>query len=55
MAKKRVAVLLTERIHYKIKYIAKNEGRTMSQQIRYIIRIAVEDYEKENGYINIET
>jgi hypothetical protein len=38
----------------KFKYIAKNEERTVSQQMIYLVKKAIKEYESEKGEIPIE-
>lgn len=53
MKNKSVTVLLTERQHYRLKYISLYNNRTMSGQIRYLIMKAVAEFEAEHGKINL--
>ena len=39
----------------KIRIIAEKEDRKINQQIERMLRIEVQNYEKENGAINLET
>lgn len=54
MAKKQISFLLTDIMHYKISVVAKYECRTLSKPIRYLIRLAIEEFEKEHGVIVTE-
>ena len=44
---------INDNIMQKIKNIAENEGRTANKQIERILKIYIEEYEKNNGTINI--
>ncbi len=49
---KHLGLRIDEELHYKIKYIAKGEGRSITGQIIYWLRQCVADYETQNGNIN---
>ena len=51
MNDKRVSLRLDPETGEKVKYIAKKEVRSINQQIICWIRLAVEEYEKQNGKI----
>jgi hypothetical protein len=42
-------------LYMKIKLIADKESRSYNQEAVYILKKFVEDYEKENGPIHIDT
>lgn len=44
---------INDNIMQKIKNIAENEGRTANKQIEKILKTYIEEYEKNNGVINI--
>lgn len=48
-----IQVVLEEKYFKKIKKIADSEGRSMSNQASRIIEKFIDEYEKENGKINI--
>ncbi|MBQ6162986.1 MAG: Arc family DNA-binding protein [Clostridia bacterium] len=54
MNDKRVSLRLDPETGEKVKYIAKKEVRSINQQIICRIRLAVEEYEKQNGKITTD-
>ena len=38
-------------LHYKLRYIATNEGRSANGQILYLIRQCIKEFESQNGEI----
>ena len=48
---KQLGVRINKAIHYKIKYIARSEGRTLSRTIKWLIERRIDFFEKENGPI----
>ena len=40
-------------LHYKLRYIAKYEGRSANGQILYLVRQCIKEFENENGEIQI--
>lgn len=52
--KPRITVYTDEETSKKIAYIAKRENRSASNFTEYLIKKAINDYEKENGEIIIE-
>ena len=51
---KHLGIRIDEELHYKLHYISKHEGRSANGQIMYLIRKCIQQFEKENGVINIE-
>lgn len=52
--KPRITVYTDEDTSMKIAYIAKKENRSASNLTEYLIKKAIDEYEKENGEIIIE-
>lgn len=48
----RLTVRMEQELINKINMIAKKENRSTNQQINYILKKYIEQYEKENGRIN---
>lgn len=48
----RLTVRMEQELIDKINMIAKKENRSTNQQINYILKKYVEQYEQENGHIN---
>ncbi len=48
---KHLGIEIDPTLHRKLKYISAYEGRSMNNQILYLVRKCVEKYEKENGEI----
>lgn len=48
------SIRVSKALHYKLRYIAKKEDRSISGQIKYLICQCVADYEKENSKIIFE-
>ena len=40
-------------LHYKLKYISLHEGRSMTGEMVYLLRQYVQNFEKENGKIQM--
>lgn len=53
MAKKSFSLRLNEDLHNKIILLAKEENRSVNNQIFVILREFLEGYERENGEIDI--
>lgn len=55
MAKnKHLGIHVEDELHYKLKYIAEYEGRSMNGQVIYLINQCIKNFEKENGEIKKE-
>jgi len=50
---KHLGIEVEPELHYKIKYIAKYEGRSVNEQVLHLIRNCIRAFEKENGEILI--
>jgi len=50
---KHLGIEVEPELHYKIKYIAKYEGRSVNGQVLHLIRNCIRAFEKENGEILI--
>ncbi len=48
---KHLGIEIDPTLHKKIKYISAYEGRSMNNQILYLVRKCIEKYEKEHGEI----
>ena len=48
---KHLGIEIDPELHYKLKYIAKYEGRSGNGQILYLIRKCIREFEKANGEI----
>ena len=44
---------INEKLHYKAKFIAGREHRTLNGQLEYFINKGIELYENENGKIEV--
>lgn len=51
MEKKHLGLRIDADIYFKLRYIAKAEGRSGNGQIIYLINQCINQYEKENGKI----
>jgi len=50
---KHLGLRIDEELHYKLHYISRYEGRSANAQVIYLIRRAIEDFEKKNGKIEL--
>lgn len=48
---KHLGIEVDPELHYKLRYIAKYEGRSANGQILYLIRQCIKAFEVENGQI----
>ena len=48
---KHLGLRIDDELHYKLHYISHYEGRSANAQVIYLIRRAIEEFEKENGKI----
>ena len=48
---KHLGIEIDPALHYKLRYIATAEGRSINKQILYLIRQCVQSYESNNGSI----
>lgn len=46
---------MQDELYYKIKYIAKKENRSYNQEAVYILKKYIDEYENQNGVIDIDT
>ena len=51
---KHLGIEIDPELHYKLRYIAKYEGRSGNRQILYLIRQCVKDFEEKHGTIELE-
>ena len=50
---KHLGIEIDPELHYKLKYLADYEGRSMNGQILHLIRQAIREFEKQDGIIEI--
>ena len=50
---KHLGIEINPELHYKLHYLSKYEGRSANGEILYLIRLAIQAFEKENGPIVI--
>ena len=50
-ANKHLGIEIDPELHYKLKYVAKYEGRSGNGQILYLIRKCIREFEEANGEI----
>ena len=48
---KHLGLRIDSELHYKLHYISKYEGRYANGEVIYLIRKAIEEFEKEHGKI----
>ena len=48
---KHLGLRIDSELHYKLHYISKYEGRSANGDVIYLIRKAIEEFEKEHGKI----
>ena len=53
MEQKHLGLRIDENTHYKLKYIAEYEGRSINKQVLYLVQKCIRDFEKENGMIEV--
>ena len=51
---KHLGLRLDSELHYKLRYIARYEGRSINGEVIYLIRRAIEAFEKQQGKIEIQ-
>ena len=52
---KHLGIRIDDELHYKLHYISNYEGRSANGQILYLIRKCIQEFEKENGIIELIT
>ena len=50
---KHLGLRIDSELHYKLHYISKYEGRSANGEVIYLIRKAIEEFEKEHGKIEM--
>ena len=50
---KHLGLRIDSELHYKLHYISKYEGRSANGEVIYLIRKAIEDFEKQHGKIKM--
>lgn len=54
MVKDKHLVLHIDReLHYKLQYVAKYDGRSISGEVLYLLRRYISDFEKQHGKIDL--
>ena len=48
---KHLGLRIDHELHYKLHYISRYEGRSANGEVIYLIRRAIEDFEKQHGEI----
>lgn len=51
---KHLGLRIDSELHYKLHYISRYEGRSANGQVIYLIRRAIDEFEREHGEIKIE-
>lgn len=51
---KHLGIEIDPELHYKLRYIAKYEGRSGNGQILYLVRQCIKDFEDKHGAIELE-
>ena len=51
---KHLGIEVDPELHYKLRYIAEYEGRTINGQALYLILTCIRDFEKKHGPIPVE-
>lgn len=51
---KHLGLRINSELHYKLHYISRYEGRSANGQVIYLIRKAIDEFEKKHGKIEIE-
>ena len=51
---KHLGLRIDGELHYKLHYISKYEGRSANGEVIYLIRKAIEDFEKQHGKIELQ-
>lgn len=50
---KHLGLRIDSELHYKLHYISRYEGRSANGEVIYLIRKAIEEFEKQNGKIDL--
>ena len=48
---KHLGLRIDSELHYKLHYISRYEGRSANGEVIYLVRRAIEEFEKEHGKI----
>lgn len=51
---KHLGLRIDSELHYKLHYISRYEGRSANGEVIYLIRQAIEEFEKKHGKIEIQ-
>ena len=51
---KHLGLRIDSELHYKLHYISRYEGRSANGEVIYLIRKAIEEFEKEHGKIEMQ-
>ena len=50
---KHLGLRIDSQLHYKLHYISKYEGRSANGEVIYLIRKAIDEFEKQHGKIEM--
>ena len=50
---KHLGLRIDSELHYKLHYLSRYEGRSANGEVIYLIRKAIEEFEKQNGKIEL--
>lgn len=53
MDNKHLGLRIDGETHYKLKYIAEYDGRSINKQVIHLIHKCIREFEKENGTIEV--
>ena len=51
---KHLGLRIDSELHYKLHFISRYEGRSANGEVIYLIRKAIEEFEKQHGKIEID-
>ncbi|MBR5491064.1 MAG: hypothetical protein IKV79_07335 [Oscillospiraceae bacterium] len=54
MEGKHLGLRIDDETHFKLKYIAEYEGRSINKQVVHLVHKCIREFEKENGRIEVE-
>ena len=50
---KHLGIEIDPELHYKLRYLAKYEGRSINQEVLYLVRQAIKNFEEKEGTIEV--
>lgn len=53
MKNKHLGIIIEDDLHYKLRYVAKYEGRSINGQILYLARQCIAEFEEKHGKIEV--